>query len=231
ERALRQDREDCREALDRLTSGLIREVQKPLAGISGFADMAMKRAGGADGQLRNYLSLIEQEARQARAAIERISMYLGENAISVEKLELNRLVAETTRQLWDGLAREGIDLQLKTSDREIEVMADGACLRHVLSVLIQNARAAIGSEGKIEVGTKVATGEAMVYVRDSGRGMDGATQRKLYTPFFTSKKNVKGAGLSLWNADSAVRAMGGRLEHWSAPGKGSIFFVYLPMLS
>ena len=70
-------------------------------------------------------------------------------------------------------------------------------------------------------------GPALVLrVTDTGRGIDEATQKKLFTPFFTTKE--KGTGLGLAISQRIVQGAGGRIDVRSAEGKGSHFIVVLP---
>lgn len=225
----RQLRRSNRLVVERLSRGVVREIQQPLAGILGFIDMAMRRPD-LDGQLRNYLTLVEREARQARESLERIVRYLDEAEPATEELDVNTLVAETARQLAESLAAEQISLRLQLAQKPLRVQGDNTRLRYLLSVLLQNAREAmLPAGGTLEVSSRLDTdGRVVILVRDQGRGIPPEQQPYVFTPFFTGKGSHQGAGLSLCSADRIARQHGGQLEFWSRPGEGSVFFVYLP---
>lgn len=68
-----------------------------------------------------------------------------------------------------------------------------------------------------------------VEVQDTGVGIAPENMRKLFTPFFTTKREVKGVGLGLAVSYGIVQRHQGRIEVDSQVGKGSIFTVYLPL--
>jgi signal transduction histidine kinase len=66
----------------------------------------------------------------------------------------------------------------------------------------------------------------LLEVSDDGCGMDEHTKKRVWDPYFTTKE--KGTGLGLATVDAITEAYGGRVEVESAPGKGSVFRVFLP---
>ncbi len=73
--------------------------------------------------------------------------------------------------------------------------------------------------------------EVMVEVEDNGAGIPGADQSKIFEPFFTTKPPGRGTGLGLSICYGIVEDHRGRIEVDSAPGRGSIFRVFLPVMS
>jgi two-component system cell cycle sensor histidine kinase/response regulator CckA len=76
------------------------------------------------------------------------------------------------------------------------------------------------------VSTGASATEVYLEVRDSGCGMDEATQRRIFEPFFTTKFTGRGLGLSA--VSGILRRLDGRLEVKSAPGEGSTFRIVFP---
>jgi signal transduction histidine kinase len=118
------------------------------------------------------------------------------------------------------------------------VLADVVEIEQVVLNLVSNARAAIASEGSIEVDTELTEqGPAdapqaprwlRLRVRDTGVGMDAATRARLFEPFFTTKSAEKGTGLGLYTTSVLIREMGGAIRVESEPGAGTTFEVMLP---
>ncbi|MGD0526313.1 MAG: ATP-binding protein, partial [Polyangiaceae bacterium] len=106
--------------------------------------------------------------------------------------------------------------------------------------LVGNARDATPEDGEITIETSnvvVVEGRAasagitagsyvMVAVSDSGVGMDAATARRVFEPFFSTKEQGTGLGLAMVSA--FAKRSGGCVEVQSEPGKGARFEVYLP---
>jgi CheY-like chemotaxis protein len=125
------------------------------------------------------------------------------------------------------------------------VRADPGQIEQVLLNLALNARDAMPEGGTLTFVTENVvisgerTGVGQVYtmapgeyvllrVRDTGTGMDEATQRRIFEPFFTTKETGKGTGLGLATAYGIVKQSGGYIEVRTAPGQGAEFLIYLP---
>jgi len=122
------------------------------------------------------------------------------------------------------------------------VRADRSQLEQVLFNLVLNARDAMPQGGTLTVSTsrvparvwpvdapcRVTGPIVRLRVEDTGVGMDEATRRQIFTPFFSTKTDGKGNGLGLAIVDAAVKRAGGCLEVVSRPGRGTTFDVILP---
>ncbi|MBW1809784.1 MAG: hypothetical protein JRJ87_16430 [Deltaproteobacteria bacterium] len=222
-------REQRREALSRFGKGVAREVQKSLAGVLGYIEIALRQPG-VEGQLKNYLTLIDQEAREGREALERVLRYVRKEDFPTELVDLNTLLLETSRSFMDTLEKDKIQVQLNLAQDLPRIMGDAGQIRYVLTSLIENARESmLPAGGSLELSATVNQDQQVVImVKDSGIGIPQEDHSRVFTPFFTSKGNQKGAGLSLAIAERIVDQHGGRLDFWSTPEQGSVFFVNFP---
>jgi len=133
------------------------------------------------------------------------------------------------------------------SDGSPRVRVDKSQLEQVIVNLALNARDAMPAGGTLtittaetELANEVASGDgatipagryALVVVRDTGVGMDTATQSHAFEPFFTTKPVGQGTGLGLAAADGIMKQNNGFITVASAPGQGATFTLYLPVLS
>jgi putative PEP-CTERM system histidine kinase len=109
------------------------------------------------------------------------------------------------------------------------VRADAGQLATVLGHLIRNAQDAATAQGHVSVRLGSSGGQAMIDIEDDGMGMDeDFIRNRLFKPFFTTKAS-KGMGIGAYQAREYVRALGGALSVASAPGRGSVFTVSLPL--
>ena len=90
-----------------------------------------------------------------------------------------------------------------------------------------NGIQAIPSAGQLRVTLSREHVDAVVQVSDTGRGISAEALPRIFKPFFTTRTEGTGLGLSL--ASSIVQSHGGRIEVTSSPGKGSQFRVWLPI--
>jgi len=70
---------------------------------------------------------------------------------------------------------------------------------------------------------------ACLTIADTGKGMDKALIEKIFNPFFTTKEKGKGTGMGLSVVHGIVAGMGGTVQAYSEPGKGTQFYVYFPI--
>jgi signal transduction histidine kinase len=166
-------------------------------------------------------------------------------------VDLSAVVANASDRLR-ALVGSGVELQLNLEPGGLWVAADAGHIEQILLNLITNARDATPRGGTVTVETsRVHIGQdflerkvrgspcgeflpssegnyARLVVRDTGIGMDLATQAKVFLPFFTAKEVGKGAGLGLSITYGMVKANYGGILVESELGRGSSFVVYLP---
>jgi signal transduction histidine kinase len=115
------------------------------------------------------------------------------------------------------------------------IKADPQQLKQVLINLVQNAADAIGQNGTVTLRIRTTTPrispnaetQALIEVGDSGPGIAQDVQQRLFDPFFTTKADGTGLGLSI--SARILEKNGGRLEYQTAPGRGTVFQLVLPI--
>ena len=114
------------------------------------------------------------------------------------------------------------------------VQGDRNSLKQVFLNLIKNASQAIEVKGKIEVSTRWITEHKLkgqkaisVEIEDNGNGIARESLEKIFSPFYTTRK--EGSGLGLFLAYQIIAKHGGAVLVESEPGKGTVFKVYLPV--
>jgi CheY-like chemotaxis protein len=143
-----------------------------------------------------------------------------------------------------GLIGEGVELQTRIAARLPAIRIDPNQLDQLLMNLVVNARDAMTTEGRLEVELSEVTLsddfvrehprlEAGRYLRfvvtDTGHGMDEDVRRKIFEPYFTTKRDRGGTGLGLASVYWAVSQAGGHIEVASVVGKGTSFTIFLPV--
>ncbi len=115
---------------------------------------------------------------------------------------------------------EGVLLNLSTNARD--AMAGGGVLT------IETERVDVSADRPIPRLDLAPGSYVRLIVKDTGHGMDGVTQQRLFEPFYTTKAEGLGTGLGLSSVYGGVEQNSGRILVWSEPGKGSEFSIYLP---
>lgn len=247
ERERRVGRRDQLESLTRLAGELSHDINNYLTGILGNATMALRKLE-ADSECRGLVQEIERAALHAAALTERMLTFAGRVDLAAEPVDLAGLIRQMER-LVKLAVPSGAELVLDLDPDLPAVRGDGGKLRDLVMQLVLNAGEALPPVGgRIEVvtlvrrvdstpraedrellppGASLAPGIYVVLrVRDNGVGMDTATQRRAFDPFFSYQR--RGRGLGLAEVLGIVGAHGGALRLESTPGQGTALEVLLP---
>jgi PAS domain S-box-containing protein len=181
-------------------------------------------------------------AQKGAGVIRQLLAFSRRQLMRPEVLSLNEVIRDTVK-LLNHLLQEDIKLYLDLDPELGNIKADPIQITQVMLNLALNSRDAMPGGGLLEISTKnfevTAESEAVtsqvpagnyarVIVRDTGTGMDEATQSRVFEPFFTTKETGKGTGLGLSTVYGIVIQSGGFIRFDSAVGVGTTFFVCFP---
>jgi len=220
------------DAIGRLTAGVAHDFNNLLTVINGYSDLSLREIP-AGSPVRRKIDEVKKAGDQA-AALTRQLLALGRKQVNQPKIvDVNAAVTSNL-----GILRRviGEDIQLVTIlDPELHpVKCDEGQIEQVLLNLAVNARDAMSRGGKLTIQTantapsETGARRIMLSVRDTGCGMDAATQLRVFEPFFTTKESGRGTGLGLSIVSSIVKQNGGQVEMESQPGDGATFRILLP---
>jgi len=211
--------------LGEMATGLAHEIRNPLAGIAGVIEII-----GRDLPTTSPARAVVKDVRLEIAQINRILTDLLETARphppQVCRSNLNTTVEHTVMLARQQVLSRPIKIELQLAPDLPEVEHDSDQIHQVLLNLLLNAVQAIEGAGMVRVEVGSREGYASVVVSDTGRGIPPQHVSNIFRPFFTTKGNGTGLGLSL--ARRIVEEHHGRIEVSSAVGKGSRFEVLLP---
>ncbi len=211
--------------LGEMATGLAHEIRNPLAGIAGVIEII-----GRDLPSTSPARAVVKDVRQEIAQINRILTDLLETARphppQICRSNLNTTVEHTVMLARQQVLSRPIKIELQEAPDLPEVEHDSDQIHQVLLNLLLNAVQAMEDAGTVRVEIGSREGYASVVVSDTGRGIPAQLLSNIFRPFFTTKGNGTGLGLSL--ARRIVEEHHGRIEVSSVVGKGSRFEVLLP---
>ncbi len=211
-----------------LAAGVAHELNEPLGGILGFAQL-MRQCEGLPSQAAADLAKIEAASLQAREIIRKLLLFARPVPPETGRMSLNRVVSEALELFAARCAKQGVDLVREFSPRLPAIVGNPVQLSQVVVNLVINALQAMPGGGRLTVRTRAVDDRALLEVQDTGVGMTAQVMEKVFLPFFTTKDVGKGTGLGLSVVHGIVTAHGGGIRVHSSPGQGSRFEVLLPL--
>jgi signal transduction histidine kinase len=211
--------------LGELATGLAHEIRNPLAGIAGVIEII-----GRDLPSTSPARAVVKDVRLEIAQINRIVTDLLETARprppQIRPSDLNTTVEHAVMLARQQVLSRPIKIELKKAADLPDVEHDSDQIHQVILNLLLNAVQAMDGAGTVQVAISSANGFATVSVSDTGRGIAPEHLPNIFRPFYTTKGNGTGLGLSL--ARRIVEEHHGRIEVSSVQGKGTQFQVFLP---
>jgi len=229
------------EAVGLLAGGIAHDFNNLLTVIRGHAEILLERSSQDPSTLRDAVAI--QKAADRAATITKQLLAFGRKQILQPRvLDLRAVVAEISDMLRK-LIGSNIALNLNMGGEALWMRADEGQIEQVVVNLVVNARDAMPHGGELTLeasrvvvgpnfvreGTPMPEGNySRLSVRDTGFGMDAATQARIFEPFFTTKAAGKGTGLGLATVYGIVKQSGGWIWVESEIGQGTRFELFLP---
>jgi len=212
--------------LGELATGLAHEIRNPLAGIAGVIEI-IGRDLPSTSPARAVVKDVRQEIAQINHILNDLLQTARPHPPQIRKSDLNTTVEHAVMLARQQALSKPIEIVLTKSSDLPEIEHDSDQIHQVLLNLLLNSIQAIDGKGTIEVKLKLQGSLAAIVVADSGRGISPEHLPNIFRPFYTTKGDGTGLGLSL--ARRIVEEHHGRIEVTSSVGKGSKFVVLLPM--
>jgi signal transduction histidine kinase len=216
-------------AFGQLGAGIAHEVNNPLAGILGHAQLAIRRLG-PENPAKASLDLIAQETRRCSDIIKNLLRFARQDTPQFQPVNANEAVGAALSIVDHQLSLHGIRIVRELGESLPQVNGDINQLQQVLVNLAINAQQAMaGLRGELSVRTRAVGGQVLIELQDSGPGISPELQKKIFEPFFTTKAAGQGTGLGLSVSYGIIESHGGRIEVRSSPGHGATFVISLPV--
>lgn len=220
-------------SVGQLVSGVAHELNNPLTGIMGFAQLLMLRQ--LDETARKQVETIYNEAERASKIVSNLLTFARRRKAQKEPANLNTLIERVLELRNYDLRVRNIDVTMELDPLLPETMVDTNQLQQVFLNIIINAEQAMrgedGDAGTLRIATGAEGGRITAWFEDTGPGMSAETVRRIFDPFFTTKEAGDGTGLGMTISYGIVEEHGGRIWAESDPGRGATFFVELPLIA
>ncbi len=233
---------------DRLTSigtmaaGMAHEIKNPLQSIKTFTQLLLDRYDDADFRM-TFAEVVPPEVDRIDNIVTRLLHFARPQPVSFNLHDVRQIIREVFALVENQMHKEGIELRLHLPEKPIGVMADDQQLHQVFLNLVLNAIEAMRETSSNFIEVRIQTGLThlqqpgtqvrhdvpcvKVVISDSGCGISRENLKQLFTPFFTTKADGSGLGLSV--VHRIITEHRGIIDVDSNPGVGSSFTVTFPL--
>ena len=227
------------EAIGRLSAGVAHDFNNCLLAIFGYSDLLLDRYR-EDAFLSRNASGIKEAGQKAAALTKQLLAFARRQPMETRVIGLNPVITGLEKML-NRLLGEDVAMTTELHAEVPKIRVDPGQIEQVIMNLVVNARQAMPTGGRLSVSTRplVVTPESpaphtnvppgvwvVLSVADTGTGMDAETQARVFEPFFSTKG--EGTGLGLSTVYGIVKQSGGYVYVDSAPGQGACFTIYFP---
>lgn len=221
--------------LGEMATGLAHELNQPLAAIVNYVQTCAQRIRSGRNGSEDLLDDIEQAAAQAQRAgeiIEHLRRVVRKREPRGAKVDINKIVREAADLMEFETRPNGVDLHFELEEFLPPVTVESIQIEQVIVNLMRNGLEALKEteprERRLDIRTTHRARGAVVFtIHDTGSGLKGDALERVFDPYFTTKSDGMGMGLSI--SRSIIEGHGGRLWATSGGDRGTTFQFTLPV--
>lgn len=241
--AVQLEKSQKMEAIGTLAGGIAHDFNNILSSIFGYTQLA-EMTLDTPLKARKHISQIVKGAQRASGLVQQILTFSRQTEYKKLPLKLHLVVKEALKLLRSSIPTT-IEIKTKITAKAM-VNADPTQMHQVIMNLCTNAYHSMLKKGGyltvcLEEVDHLETGHSQegalqsdhylkLVVSDTGHGMDTKTLEKAFDPYFTTKEIGRGTGFGLALVHAIVDEHGGSIHVESHLGKGSTFYIYLPIV-
>ncbi|WP_262966446.1 PAS domain-containing protein [Methylobacter psychrophilus] len=219
-----------------MASGIAHEVNQPLTAIATYSQVSLNLMKAVNPDLIKLAEILyktQQQALRAGQIIRRMREFVKANTKQTACIDLNELINEAANLCLSEFKHGNITLSIELQKNLPFVNVDTIQIEQVIINLLRNSADALEScpenhHRKISIQSILIPNETIeVRIKDNGSGIDDEQQQKIIMPFYTTKADGMGMGLSI--SRSIIEAHEGTLRFSSKVGKGTTFYFNLPI--
>jgi PAS domain S-box-containing protein len=219
-------------SVGRMASGIAHEINNPLTGVVGFADLLLKKDIPED--MGKHVKIIYDGAQRVAGIISRLLTFAGQSKPERTFASINDIVENTVALRAYEMESNNIKASTQLDADLPRTTADAGQLQQVFLNIILNAETEMiraHGRGNLLVKTERMGNRIRISFKDDGPGIAKENLEKIFEPFFTTREVGRGTGLGLSVCHGIVTQHGGKIYARSELGKGATFFVELPIVT
>ncbi|WP_198026503.1 ATP-binding protein [Bradyrhizobium sp. ARR65] len=219
--------------LGQLAASIAHELRQPLTSLAANGDAGLNWLAMQPpnlGQAKRSFEAIVADSRRANSIVNGLMGLTKKKAPRKECLDINHAIMEVAALIQSEALKNGVSIDTRLAPRLPPLRGDRVQLQQVILNLTVNAIQAMsslsGSKRELEISTERTENGVRVACRDTGPGLTPESLDRLFEPFYTTRPDGVGLGLSICR--SIVQAHGGRLWATAAEPNGALFQFTIP---
>lgn len=213
-------------ASGRIARSIAHEVRNPLTNINLAVEQLQVDLKGYATQSEDLLRMIGRNSDRINLLITDLLNSTKFTDLRYQRIGLHDLLDDMLEQAKDRIQLNNVSVIKTYTEESCDISVDVKRMKIALLNIVVNALEAMeGGKGVLEIRTATGNHKCMVYIKDNGSGIDEDSLSKVFEPYFTSKPN--GTGLGLTNTQNIVLNHNGIISLESARGKGTTFTIQL----
>lgn len=217
-------------SLGKMAAGVAHQLNNPLSGILLFTKLVMEDYDLPKEALEDLQRVLD-DAMRAKDIVKELLEFARQTSHEMKPQDVNAIISRTIFLLENQSIFQNIEIEKNLAADLPLIKGDVQQLYHVVMNIILNAADVLEDGGKLTL-TTYFSGEknrVCVEISDTGTGIPDDVLPHIFEPFYTTKEQGKGTGLGLSMVYGIVKNHGGHIRAESEPGKGTTFFIEMPL--
>jgi PAS domain S-box-containing protein len=215
-------------AISRLTGGVAHEIKNPLNSIALHLEVLRARIENLDAKAESEIAVISREITRLDRVVKTFLDFTRPLDLSLVEIEAGQLVGEIAALMEPEARKRNIEMTVDTGPGGLFLRADRDLIKQAVLNVVRNGIDAMSNGGRLCIEAKRAGTDCVIGVVDQGGGIPPDLRDKIFNLYFTTKE--KGSGIGLAMAFRAVQLHNGSIDFKSEEGKGTSFWLRLPLI-
>ncbi len=214
-------------AISRVSGGVAHEVKNPLNAILLHVEVAKAKLAHGDTAVEPQMEIIGREIVRLDRVVKTFLDFTRPVELRLNTISLQILLNEVVDLARPQAQTLKIGVSVANDAEDVEVRVDADLIKQAMLNVVMNAMQAMPEGGELRFSSSITSDMVEIRISDSGSGIPPELREKIFKLYFTTRKEGSGIGLAM--TFRIVQLHDGTIDFTSEPGKGTTFFIRLPI--